>query len=79
MAHHHEKIKALFAQYHWALDYLKAELPAVSKVGSWPELAWFQQRQPLDLQPLTDQQLEIAAAAVSQIPRKPRKGKSPIP
>lgn len=61
------KVLTILAQYHWLLEFFKAKYPAISKVQHWPFLPDFKERQPVDIEPLTDEQLQIAKKADDEL------------
>jgi hypothetical protein len=66
LANDDQKIRTILAQYHWLLDFFRKENPAITKVRHWPFLPDFKDRQPLDIQPLTDRQLQTAQKAQAE-------------
>ena len=58
-----QKIRTLLAQYHWLRDFFRTKQPTMLKVIHWPYLDYFGDRLPLDIEPLTEQQLQTAKKA----------------
>lgn len=70
LANDDQKMRTILAQYHWLLDFFKTKQPAMVKVRHWPFLPDFNDRQRLDIQPLTAKQLETAKQAAESVPKK---------
>jgi hypothetical protein len=70
LANDDQKIRTILAQYHWLLDFFRTKHSAITKVRDWPFLPDFEDRQPLDIQPLTEKQLQTAREAEALLPKK---------
>jgi hypothetical protein len=75
LANDDQKIRTILAQYHWLLDFFRKENPAITKVRNWPFLPDFKDRQPFDIQPLTDRQLQTAQKAKAEQAKQSEKRK----
>jgi hypothetical protein len=69
LANDDQKIRTILAQYHWLRDFFIEKQPAMGKVRHWPCLPYFCDRQPLDIELLTEKQLQTAKTAMENSPK----------